>query len=173
MSVSSHASQTQGKPRWVVLLWCIMLCWSSYVLWRAHGELNDQSTVAGLFRNYAPPYIEDGAWVVDPKTTSVFHELKARYGISSLGRDALTWTPHMWCQALNAKGRRCILSSDKEKISSVHLRFETSKQRPKIWLGRLGLRHVLFEEGIGVVVRDAVPPAEAILSLPDAQEKPW
>ena len=151
-----------------------MLAWCAYIMVRAHGELNPNSTVQGLFRVYDTPYLVGDDWVVDPKKTTLGMELTARIGISENAFQKRPETPQEWCRVLNQNQIRCIESSGAKAIDNViHLRFDTKRDEPTLWLGRLGIKHVVFEPGIGIVVRSRLEPAHVTLSLPNTKEKPW
>ena len=174
MQTDPHSFQNQKTSRWVRVAWILMLAWSVYVITRAYTELSGQRDVQGLFRSYSAPYIQGGNWIVDPKMTRLDDELNARFNIHLPTRDIQNLSPEAWCRLLKRVGTQCrIYSAKKPPNDGVHLRFIKGEKLPELWLGRLGIKHVVFTSDIGVVVRETLEPADTILSLPDLREKPW
>ena len=174
MQTDPHSSLDQKTPRWVQVVWLLMLVWSVYVIARAHGELSGQRDIQGLFRSYSAPYIQSGNWIVDPKMTRLDDELNARFNIHLPTRDIQNLSPEAWCRLLKRAGTQCRMNSAKQPHKDViHLRFIRGAQLPELWLGRLGIKHVTFTPDVGVVVRETLDPADTTLSLPDLREKPW
>ena len=159
--------------RWV--LWTVICAtaWMVHLIGRAYGELTDIRPIKGLFRIYEAPYLSAFGWVVDPRKNTIEAELERRYGFRET-----TPKPQRgeiaWCDFLRAGGLNCTAhSAPDNELSVVRLRIFGDGRPPQLWLGRLGIEHVLFIPDLGVVVTPTLLPAQTVLILSDARESPW
>ena len=145
-----------------------LLGWSLFLINRARGELRGGQVVNGLFRTYQPPYGDAQRWVLDPREDSLAHELAQRYGENRDVAGGIDWRKTL--DALNL-GPRVIKNDLDLKKPSLLVKAETDT--PDLWIGRFGLKHVVFRAGTGVILLGSLPVSEQIIELSMAEEKPW
>ena len=158
----------------MIWLWVALGLWACFITYRAYGELRGAQTVQGLFRAYQPPFQADVGWVIDPRETSLGHELALRYSgsQSQLGRrpDGRDTT---WQSALKALALKPVEVGSSASLQRPSLRFIEGRSTPDLWIGRYGEKHVVFRQGLGVVVMQTLPIAQRTLTLTQAVVRPW
>ena len=140
-----------------------MLCWTFWVLNSAVKELRGGQIVQGLTRTYAPPYEHPLGWVIDPRTTSLADELVARFG-----RGQVKLPNEPWQKTIRRIGLRTGLFDRHKPLTGPSLLVDNSRIEPDLWIGRFGLKHVLFRSSIGVLTVDELPAYSSVISLDGA-----
>ena len=155
--------------RLALVLWPAILGYSTLVVLHAYSELTEPYQVQGLFRSYAPPYLDYDGWVIDPRQTDLFTEIQTRF---APGRDAAppaAATPDAWRTALEALG---LTVRATERLTDLpQVVFEPDG--PRLIFGAFAWRRLVFDPRRGTVMVDAEAQARPRLHLVGAQEPPF
>ena len=155
-----HVSQEKIRNWTFRSLVLLMLCWTSWVLVRAIEELRGGQVIQGLTRTYLPPYQHALGWVIDPRTTSLSAELIARYGQGIRPID-----DEPWQKTLRRIGFRLGQFKKGDPLVEPSLLVHQNREIPDLWIGRFGLKYVLFRQSIGVLTIDELPAYSSAIRL--------
>lgn len=100
-SPAAPASARTGR-RLAWLLWPTLIAYVALVAWRAHGELNANAEVVGLFRTWRPPQTLPIGQIFDPRTGALATEIDARF--KTRGPRPQDDAISAWRSALAARG---------------------------------------------------------------------
>tara|TARA_B100001093_G_scaffold482172_1_gene513581 strand:- start:1362 stop:1826 length:465 start_codon:yes stop_codon:yes gene_type:complete len=137
-----------------------IICWTTWVLVRASDELRGGQIVQGLTRTYLPPYQHALGWVIDPRSTRLSDELVARYGpeLASIPNEP-------WQKTLRRIGLRLGQFKKTAVLKQPSLLVHQDRKMPDLWIGRFGLKHVMFRDSIGVLTVDELPAYSSVIRL--------
>ena len=154
-------------------IWILMVCWFGLVGYRAWGELESSPAVHGIHRDYLPPYQHRLGWVLDPRENPIMAEVVRRYAPEKSALFA-TLKADTHQNTLETLGLKYDLNTDHlGSASPPHLRLDTQGGQDHIFLGQFGLQFLLFFPELGVILADALPPAQQQIRLVEAVEAPW
>lgn len=155
--------------RLALVLWPIILVYGTLAVFHAYAELTEPYQVQGLFRTYAPPYLDHDGWVIDPRPADLFTEIQTRFASDHAAEPPSAVTAEAWQTALEALGLTVRATDRLTDLPQVV--FEPDG--PRLIFGAFAWRRLVFDPRRGTVMVDAEAQVRPRLHLVDAQEPPF